>query len=94
MTAAPAGGPKVAAGIFATALGGSVSVAADGSFTCIPKAGANGQDSFACTITDAIGRSATSTASRSIAAVAGNAVIGGTSTGAVAEDGTLTASGR
>ncbi|TCZ56279.1 VCBS domain-containing protein [Roseicella aquatilis] len=88
-----AGGLRVTAGTYVTALGGSVTLAADGSFTYTTAADASGADSFGYTLTDALGRSATATASLTVSAVNDAASIGGMATGAVAEDGTLTASG-
>lgn len=56
---APDGGKAAVAGTFATALGGSVVLRANGSFTYLPKAHVNGADSFEYTLTDRDGSTAT-----------------------------------
>ncbi|MCB4820356.1 putative Ig domain-containing protein [Roseicella aerolata] len=63
------GALAVTAGTLATALGGSVTIATDGSFTYSPAANANGTDSFSYTVTDALGRTTTGTATIEVAAV-------------------------
>jgi Ca2+-binding RTX toxin-like protein len=66
----PDGDPlAVTAGSFATALGGTVTVLADGRFTYTPRANAHGADSFAYTITDGFGGSASSIATIAVAPV-------------------------
>lgn len=84
----------VDAGAFATALGGLVVLEADGSFTYTPPADANGPDSFAYTIRDGLGRSASATATIALTATPDAAIVTGTATGEVAEDGATTAAGQ
>lgn len=66
---APDGGRAAIAGTIATALGGTVELATDGSFTYTPKANANGKDSFHYTLTDADGSTATGEVTLDVAAV-------------------------
>ena len=66
---APDGGLAAVAGTIATAQGGSVALAADGSFTYTPAANVNGGDSFSYTARDSDGDTATATVSLAVAAV-------------------------
>ena len=67
-TSAPAGDALTASGPAdgTTAAGGTVSVAADGSFSYTPPAGFTGSDSFSYTVTDASGDYAAGTATISV----------------------------
>lgn len=66
---------------------------ADGSFTYTPDENFNGTDSFTYSVQDPDGGTSTATVTLDVAAVNDPAVIGGQTTGAVTEDGTLTATG-
>jgi hypothetical protein len=54
-------GLTVTAGMVVTAQGGSVTLAADGTFTYTPAAGFSGSDTFTYTVSDPTGRTATGT---------------------------------
>lgn len=66
---APDGGKAAVAGTFATALGGTVLMRTNGSFLYMPKAHANGTDSFDYTLIDRDGSTATGTVTLEVAAV-------------------------
>lgn len=63
------GGLQAVAGAITTALGGTVTLVADGSFTYAPAADRNGADSFAYTVRDADGDTAAGTVTLTVAAV-------------------------
>ena len=67
--AAPDGGRQAVAGTIATALAGTVRLAADGSFAYAPAANANGADSFSYTLRGADGDEATGTVRLDVTAV-------------------------
>ena len=69
------------------AANGTVTVAANGSYTYTPNANFNGSDSFTYTVTDAAaGESATKTVTITVNAANDPAIIGGQATGQVTED--------
>ncbi len=80
-------------GVNGGAQHGTVTVNGDGSFTYTPFADFNGSDSFSYAANDGLTDSNTALVSISIDAANDVAVIGGTASGSVTEDGTLTAGG-